>query len=474
MLPVSASSCLALLTSVGLAQATTVEPQVPRALLEIGAGYAAKVIGSAVLVSGRSVADVLDAEFAGDTPLEQALRPLLSVQHDVAARTLTVRAGDVERTAVFRPGLGCTLAIGCSVDALARQRVQPIVWPEDLASRPWPIGDALGDEPWPADVDEKALRAVADSLFLERAPRPIRTRALVVVHHDRLLYERYAPGFDRDMPLMGWSMSKAVTNALIGIRLRQERLRLDDPLPIAAWRHDDDPRHQLTWRTLLMMSSGLEWDESYTDLAGSVPRMLFCAPGAGEFAAQKTLVRAPNTRWQYSSGTTNILCLALRATFAADSDYWSFPHRELFARLGMRSAVIEPDPSGTFVGSSFVMASARDWVRFGLLYLHDGVWNGERILPEGFVAASTTPVPWAPKGRYGLHWSLNVGDAGAPEERPYEHLPRDMYMANGFQGQKLVVVPSHDLVLVRLGCTKIERDFRDADLVAGILAALRD
>ncbi|MEZ5967242.1 MAG: serine hydrolase [Planctomycetota bacterium] len=461
-----------LLVSACRAQATAVAPPVPRALLEIGTGYAAKVIGSAVFVSGRAAEDVLAAEFAGETPLEQALRPLLHVDEDAAARTLTVRAGDVARTVVFRPGLGCTLAIGCEPRDLAARVVEMPAWPLDLASRPWPIGDSVADEPWPEGADEEALRAAVDAQFVERAEHPIRTRAVVVAFRDRLMYERYAPGFDRDMALAGWSMSKAVTGALVGIALRQERLRLDDPLPIAAWRDADDPRRHLTWRMLLRMSSGLTWDESYTDPAGSVPRMLFGEPCAGDFAAQKPPAQAPNQRWQYSSGTTNILCRALRATFASDDEYLSFPRRELFAKLGMRSAVLEPDPRGIFVGSSFVMASARDWVRFGLLYLHDGVWNEERILPEGYVAACTTAVPWAPKGRYGMHWSLNVGEPEDPQRRPYPNLPRDAFMANGYQGQKLVIVPSRQFVMVRLGCTKVERDFRDEELVVALLAAL--
>ncbi|HLU39966.1 MAG TPA: putative metal-dependent hydrolase [Planctomycetota bacterium] len=449
-----------------LVPAQSVAASPPIALLETGAGYAAKVIGSAVFVSGRSVASVLAEEFAPDTPIEAALRPLLRVEVDEAARALTVHAGGVQRTAVFRPGLGCTLALGIEPEDLARQTVPLPAYDRAPDPRPWPAGDALPHEPWPEGVDAKALRAAVDDAFADDGPRPVRTRAVVVVFDGRLLYERYAEGFDATMPLPGWSMAKSVVGALVGIRVRQGVIALDDPVPIAAWKGEGDPRAALTWRVLLQMSSGLAWQESYVDPAGDVPRMLFAEPAAGDFAAARPLQVEPGTRYRYSSGTTNVLCRALRATFEEGADYLTFPSRELFARIGMRSAVLEPDASGVFVGSSFLLATARDWARFGLLYLGDGVWQGERILPEGFVEESTTPAPAAPRGRYGLHWWLNAGPPGHPEQRAAPGLPADMFAANGFQGQTLVVIPSRRLVVVRLGCTKNERDFDAHAMVA--------
>jgi CubicO group peptidase (beta-lactamase class C family) len=465
---------LVLLTAMAPAQpAQPAAPTaVPRALLEVGAGYAAKVIGSGVFVSGRSVESILAEEFAPDTPLDKILRPLLRVEVDRARGTLTVHAGDVARTVVHRDGLGCTLALGVEPATLRQQTLPELPWPADLTTQPWPVGDVLTDAPPPAGTDMAAIRAAVDEAFREEAAAPIRTRAVVVVHRGRLLLERYADGFHRDMALAGWSMTKSVVNALVGIRVRQGKVKLDEPVPVAAWQEDDDPRRALTWRVLLQMSSGLQWQENYVDPTSHVPRMLFCTADAAGLAAQSALARAPGTRWQYASGTTNILSAALRTTLLEATEYLAFARDELFAKLGMRSAVLEPDTSGTFIGSSFMFATARDWARFGLLYLHDGVWNGERILPEGWVHETTTPAPKAPKGRYGLHWWLNAGEPDAPERRPAPMLPKDMFAANGYQGQTLVVIPSRQFVAVRLACSKDESVFDERTMLAAILRAL--
>jgi CubicO group peptidase (beta-lactamase class C family) len=182
--------------------------------------------------------------------------------------------------------------------------------------------------------------------------------------------------------------------------------------------------------------------------------MLFDTRDMAAFAASKPLVEEPGSAWHYSSGTTNILSRIVReAIGGTDQDALEFPRRALFDRLGMRDTVFEPDASGTVVGSSFVYASPRDWARFGLLYLQDGVWQGERVLPEGWVAYTTSPTPKAPQGRYGAQWWLNAGDPADNADRRWPNLPPDIFWADGHDGQAVVVVPSHDLVLVRLGFT---------------------
>jgi len=201
------------------------------------------------------------------------------------------------------------------------------------------------------------------------------------------------------------------------------------------------------------MSSGLEFLEEYQTKPNSDCNvMLFEKNDAAAFAAAKPLEAEPDSRWSYSSGTTNIVSRLIRkAVPGSQQDYLAFPRRHLFDKIGMKSAVIEPDPSGTFVGSSFMYATARDWARFGLLYLNDGVWEGERILPHGWVRYSTTPTPGAPaKKPYGAQFWLNTGE---PDDRWMPKLPPDLYSARGYEGQFVTVIPSRNIVVVRLGFT---------------------
>jgi CubicO group peptidase (beta-lactamase class C family) len=201
--------------------------------------------------------------------------------------------------------------------------------------------------------------------------------------------------------------------------------------------------------------------------------MLFAAADADSVAATSPLMHEPGTVWYYSSGTTNLIAQRIRDVFVDDDiAYLTFPRHALFDRIGMHSAVIEPDPSGTFVGSSFMYATARDWARFGLLYLQDGVWNGERILPEGWVQYSVTPVPPAPLGEYGAQWWLNAGTAADTMKRRWPDLPRDIFYAAGFQGQYVVIVPSHELVVVRLGVTHDDRAWSLGGFLRTVIDAL--
>jgi CubicO group peptidase (beta-lactamase class C family) len=229
------------------------------------------------------------------------------------------------------------------------------------------------------------------------------------------------------------------------------------------------------------MSSGLAFEERY-GAGAEATEMLFRTADMAAFAAARPLAHAPGTVWSYSSGTTNILSGLVRRSFGGDDRaYLEFPRRALFEPLGMRSAVLETDASGTFVGSSFLYATARDWARFGLLYLHDGVVqpgsppaspSGTRLLPEGWVDFARRPAPAAPKGQYGAQWWLNPG--ARPEDRVMPSLPPDLFYAQGFQEQSVVVVPSRGAVIVRLGLTNDESAWNLEAFVAEVLAALQD
>lgn len=449
--------------------AQTAAPKVTPELLQVGVGYAAKIAAWAVLLQGRNIESVLADELAPESAIEQVLTPLLRFEVDKDKTRLTARALNVTRTVVLRPGLGTVLLpIGAKEPELPAVEFVP----QQPSELPWPRGDGPCEEVEGVDRDKLAAAVAAAFAEADPAKPALRTRAVVVVFRDRLVCEQYAPGFGKDTPLPGWSMTKSVVNALVGIRLKQGKLDLDARLPRPDWQAESDPRAALTWRHLLQMNSGLQWKENYTDPTTDAPRMLFLERAAGAFAASRPLAHDPGSRMQYSSGTTNILCEALRAGFGDVAEWLRFPHRELFTKLGMRSATLEVDPSGTFVGSSFMLATARDWARFGLLFLHDGVCHGERILPEGFVAQSLTPAPSAARGRYGLHWWLNVGDKDNPDNRPYPTLPRDLFAANGFQGQRVVVIPSRQVIVVRLGCTKNEARVEEPKLLTRILDAL--
>ncbi len=424
----------------------------PQQLKEVVAAYSAKVAASAVFVSGRTIESVLEQEMAPDAPLQALVRPLLSYEVDREQKTVTATVLGTKVTAAFVDGLGCTLVRG-DVAALRARALPPVVTQFD--PRPWPIGDAVDAAGMPSGVDGAAIDKALDVAFTDREGRAkARTRAVVVVHKGRVVAERYAPGFCADMPLAGWSMTKSLVNALVGLRVLDGKLDPDAPPPVPEWSAQDDPRRQLRLMDLLRMESGLEWSESYEDPQSLALRMLFLGSDYGGFAAQQRLEFAPRTTHEYSSGTSNLLCRIVRATFDDERSYLRYARERLFLPIGMKSALLEPDPSGVFVGSSFGFATARDWARFGLLYLRDGVWDGKRLLPEGWVEAARTPCATSPRGDYGAHLWLNAGKPDDPQQRPFHSLPRDLFYLSGYEGQYVVCFPSHDLVVVRLGCTK--------------------
>jgi CubicO group peptidase (beta-lactamase class C family) len=380
----------------------------------------------------------------------------------------SVLGGIVRARAVLRPGLGCTLAPDGPVVRDAAVEALPPRPPRDPA-RAWPEGEAaLLAPPPPA-----ALRAIARAFEEPGPPRPRReTRAVVVARDGRLVAERYAPGVDPDAPLLSWSMAKSVTMALVGVLVLDGRLSLEAPAPVPEWCGAGDPRGTITLDQLLRQSSGLAFDETLGAVS-DVSRMLFTEPDTGAFAASFPLAARPDTVWSYSSGTSNLVARIVRDAFGGDlAAMVRYARERLFDPAGMTTALFEPDASGSFIGSSFAFMTARDWARFGELFRRDGVWNGRRLLPEGWVRYATTPTPKAPLGRYGAHWWLNAGEPGAPERRPWPALPADVYAARGHSGQWLVIVPSARLVVVRLGLTVPDReDDGTQELVAERLAA---
>jgi CubicO group peptidase (beta-lactamase class C family) len=346
-----------------------------------------------------------------------------------------------------------------------------------VALPPQPDEVSFPTTEWPEGPPEAGVERLLDEAFAEPDPdRPRRTRAVVVVRGGRIVAERYAPGFPRETRLQGWSVTKSIVNALVALRVRDGKLDLRAPADVPAWRGAGDPRGAITPDVLLRASSGLGWSETYEDgpLRSSVIAMLYRdgRRDMARFAAERTLAHPVDTHFSYSSGTTLILCGVLRRGFGGDdAAYRAFPRRALFEPLGMRSALLETDASGTFVGSSYSWATARDWARFGLLYLRDGVWDGARLLPAGWVDYTRTPTPTSPRGEYGAHFWLNAGWPERGVAPPEPRAPRDLFYASGHDGQVVAIVPSRDLVVVRLGLTPSDGRYDLDGFVAAVANA---
>lgn len=430
--------------------------------LSILNGYGAKIACSCVMLAGRQAADVIESEL-GSFPLILGTYAVDYRDSSVSASVLGVG----KKVAIYRKGLGCTLVVGIDEVELRGQKMNMPHGPAfDPDTVEWPTGNLVRHTP--GRYDSVRLDAVLDEAFSEPGGESLRrTRSVIVVHKGNILAERYAPGFDEESLFNGWSMSKSITNALVGILVGQGKLNIQDPAPVKSWQ--GDARKNITLNHLMHASSGLEWAEVY---AGPSPatNMLFRKKDAGLFAAQSDLASEPGTDFYYSSGTTNIISRIIREAIS-DEDYYRFPYEELLYKTGMVNTTLEPDAGGTFVGSSFTFATARDWARFGLLYLNDGIWNGERILPEGWIDYTTTPAPAAERGEYGAQFWLNAGAKDDPSNRYYPGVPVDMFWADGYEGQNVFIIPSEDLVVVKLSLST-GNYLDDNRFLAGIIDAL--
>lgn len=398
-----------------------------------GTGWVAKRLCSGVFTAGRAPKDVVEARPPIPAP----------ISHEIDREAGSVRAwfagGFAESVARYRPGLGCTL--------------------DDPAGEPTPldrVAVALPEtysKPLRVLEPDPKLDAAIATAFDEEAASGFGTRAVVVFEQGALAGERYARGFDAETRLTGWSMTKSVTNAMVGILVRQGRIDPAARVGLDVWNTPGDPRGAVTWDQLLRMSDGLSFLELYIWPASDATQMLFGAHrrARGRFAATRELAHAPGTHWNYSSGSTNVLQYAMLETvFGGDLDaYLRFPHETLFGPLGMASAVLEPDASGVYVGSSHMFATARDWARFGQLFLDGGKTPAGPVLSEEWVTYSATPTPTQPKGIYGAQWWLNADPAEG--ERRYPDVDANVMIASGYEGQFVVVVPDAELVVVRLG-----------------------
>jgi len=431
-------------------------------ILNAGSGFSAKNICSGHFLSGMSGQQIVDEA------LIPASEVLSNTRFSIDEENRWVDAnlfGVFERRAVYSDGTGCTLLQAGQQQAPAK--VKTTVSNHQNPALPWPDGSA------PAAPDRR-LQAVVEMAFDEPDPEHKRnTKAVVVIHRGRLVAEQYAAGVDAGTPLIGWSMTKSVTNMLVGLLVRDGRLGLDQAAPVPLWNKDaGDPRAAITIDQLLRMSSGLVFDEEY-GLYSDVTRMLSAEADAGGFAATKPLLTEPDSLWAYSSGTSNILSGIIRRTIGGDlQHYYDFAQQRLFLPLGITSASIETDHNGTFIGSSYMYASARDWARLGQFCLQGGQWQGQQMLPGDWLRYSTTPTFTNPKNNYGAHFWLNADPVDQQQHRTWPSLPADTFSMNGFQGQRVVIVPSMDLVVVRLGFSGGKKRGIE-QLVAGLIDAIK-
>jgi CubicO group peptidase (beta-lactamase class C family) len=425
------------------------------------AGMASKTMCSCVYVMGRSPQSVVEKELSVFPGLDRAEFEFLD------STKVKATFGWTTRTSIYRKGLGCTLLAEKTEEEVRGQTAAlPGTVPFRADTVAWPLGDVTSDS-LPAGVNAEAIRAAIAEGFEETDPeKPKNTLAILVVYDGQIVGERYAEGFSKDSPLMGWSMTKSFTNALIGRLVGEGKLKLEDPAPIADWQQDD--RKNITLNHLMQASSGLEWNESYF-APGHFHNMFMHSDDKGGYAASQKLKYPIGTHWEYSSGTSNILSKIIRQA-VGDENYPRYAYENFFYKVGMLHTLVEPDASGTFVGSSYGYASARDWARFGLLFLNDGTVNGERILPEGWAAYSSAPAPASPKGEYGAQFWLNAGQKGNPENCYHPGIPQDEYGAEGFEQQNVFIIPSRKLVLVRLGIS--HHGFDVTGLTQKVIAAL--
>lgn len=399
-------------------------------------GYAAKNLASGVFVGNRT------QESMENTDLNFSFIRFTSNTVDTVKKEVTSRFLWATSKAIYIDGFGCTLVRDFSEDEI-RNRPYTIVPPGavDPDTIDWPAGDNISDT-LPEGIDIDQLTIALDRAFADTTGT-VGTFAVAIAYKNQLITERYKEGLSANNRFLSWSMAKSFTHALTGILVKKGILAIHEPMEISGWQQDE--RASITLNHLMHMNAGQEWNENYGNLS-DVTLMLHKASDMAAFSIAKKAVAPPDSLWLYNSGATNIVSYRIREAFVNDAEYYAFPRRELFNPLGMRSAIFETDASGTFVGSSYIYASMRDYVRFGLLYLNKGKWMGQQLLPEGWTEMAMQPANGS-NGQYGSFFWLN-------QSGDYPDAPDDLFMCRGHDGQYIYIIPSLELVIVRTGFSK--------------------
>ena len=421
--------------------------------LNIITGYSAKSTASGIFVGGRTLESMMkrDNNFS---PINLASNRLY-----LEGKTVTSDLyGFSEHQAIYRKGLGVVVLTddyNINTKYLSPNR--------NLSKKelPFPYGDLPQKDTVFANVDYEKLNLAMSSIVNNDTSRIEGTSSVLVIYKDQIIGEGYAEGFDKNSVLLGWSMTKSIVSTIYGIMQYKGMIDINSKVDIAEWQNDD--RKNITYNNLLQMNSGLEWEEDYNKIC-DVTEMLYLKENMSKMQAEKELIGEPNESWYYASGTSNLLAGELMKKFVdGQQEYLDFWYRELIDKIGMHSMLIEADLSGNYVGSSYGWANTRDWAKLGLLYMHNGNWNGEQIFDSSWVEYATKATN-SSEGQYGAQIWLNEGGK-------FPDAPRDIYYFGGYQGQKVFMIPSKDLVVVRMGidnATKTDFNKLLKDVVASV------
>ncbi len=407
------------------------------------AGYA-KVLCSAVFVSGREPAEAFKNSGFFLFPDDQRAGVTYAVDRD--KRLVRMTHGAITRTAKFYGDQGCIIHQQ-NHDGIYFTPVPVKTRLPDAASQPWPMGDAPSTGDLPAGIDRAHLAKAVDLAF---ADSEALTAGFLVLYKGQVVAERYMPGITKDTQLESWSMGKSLTATLFALLVKEGVYTIDEPVPVPEWRAPGDPRGAIRIVDLLHMSSGLRFiagqDPDYTVDKGYPDHTLIYTGAIDAFRHSLTRPQQfpPNIEGRYrNSDPLMVGWLVKQAVTKRGEEYLTYPQRALFDRIGIRRQVLETDPYGNFLLTGYDYGTARNWARLGLLYLQDGMWQGQRLLPEGWAKFVSTPAPaWKTPVYGGLFW-VN-GDGGWP-------IPKSAYLMNGAGGQRTIIVPTHDLVVVRMG-----------------------
>jgi len=421
--------------------------------LDIVSGFSAKSVASGYFIDGRPL-EIIET---GDNDIDN-VRLATNEINEKEKLVISSAFGLKKRKAIYREDLGATL-VNDDFD-----ETKPYLVPKRTKTEtnlPFPYGNLEPKDTVFDNVDYVKLEKAVNNAFDKKGEKTKRTRALLVIYKDQIIAEKYEDRFSKNTKFLGWSMTKSITATYFGILQQQGKIDINQPAGLPEWANDE--RSKITLHNLIQMNSGLEWEEDYGKIS-DVTKMLFLADDMAKIQLEKPTAFEPNTHWNYSSGTTNLLSGILRRQFKTHQDYLDFWYSSLIDKIGMHSMLIEPDMAGNYVGSSYGWATARDWAKFGLLYLHEGNWNGKQLFDKSWAKYVATPTPTS-KGEYGGHFWLNAGGK-------YPDVPKDMYFCGGFQGQKVIIIPSKELVIVRFGLTEDE-DFNFNEMMKNIISTIK-
>lgn len=410
--------------------------------LNIITGFSAKSVCSCTFEAERNLASIENGD-NGFSPINLASNKINFEEKSVTSKVFGLKA----RKAIYKKGIGCVLLPEDYTNEITFKPNRTV----NKKNLPYPYGNLPQKDTIYNHINYDALNNAVENAFDKPGDTIKKTRAVLVIHNNQIIAEKYTKGFSKETKMLGWSMTKSITSGVLGVLEKQGKINVNQSNLFPEWENDN--RSKITLNNLLQMNSGLEWVEDYNNIS-DVTKMLFLEKDMGKVQLLKPLTGKPNESWNYSSGTTNLLSGFIRNQFKTHQEYLDFWYTELIDKIGMNSMVIETDVSGSYIGSSYGWATARDWAKFGLLYLNNGNWNGEQILNSSWVNYSKKPTNGS-NGEYGAQFWLNAGGI-------YPNVPKDLFSCNGYQGQYVFIIPSKNIVIVRFGLT--EGDIFNVDI----------